>query len=71
MGLLDFFKSEKRNNNATNNFLSQQYGIQANSGVTVDENSALNFSAVWACVRVISESVASLPIGVFKEEENG
>lgn len=70
MGLLDFFKSEKRNN-TTNNFLAQQFGIQANSGVAVDENSALNFSAVWACVRVISESVASLPIGVFKEEENG
>jgi HK97 family phage portal protein len=70
MGLLDFFKSEKRSHNSST-VMQSSYGIQANSGVAVDENSALNFSAVWACVRVISEAVASLPIGVFKEDENG
>mgnify|MGYP002624170880 FL=1 len=72
MGLFDFFKpkSEKRHH-GDNNFLLANYGQRANSGVTVDENSALNFSAVWACVRVISEAVASLPIGVYEEKENG
>ena len=70
MGLLDFFKTEKRSHNSST-VMQSSYGIQANSGVAVDENSALNFSAVWACVRVISEAVASLPIGVFKEDENG
>jgi len=70
MGLLDFFKLEKRSHNSST-VMQSSYGIQANSGVAVDENSALNFSAVWACVRVISEAVASLPIGVFKEDENG
>lgn len=70
MGLFDIFKSEKRSHN-TSNLLTQNYGVQANAGVAVDENSALNLSAVWACVRVISEAVASLPIGVFKEDDNG
>ncbi len=70
MGLLDFFKKEKRSYE-TSNIIQSNYGLQANSGVNVDENSALNFSAVWACVRVISEAVASLPINVFKEDENG
>jgi len=70
MGLLDFFKKEKRSYE-TSNIIQSNYGLQANAGVNVDENSALNFSAVWACVRVISEAVASLPINVFKEDENG
>ena len=70
MGLFDIFKSEKRSHNSST-LIQSNYGLQANAGVNVDENSALNFSAVWACVRVISEAVASLPIGVFKEDENG
>ncbi len=70
MGLLDFFKSEKRSLSSSS-VIQNNYGLQANSGVNVDEDSALNFSAVWACVRVISEAVASLPIGVFKEDSNG
>jgi HK97 family phage portal protein len=70
MGLFDIFRKEKRKHNTTT-LLQSNYGIQANAGVNVDENSALNFSAVWACVRVISEAVASLPIGVFKEDSNG
>ena len=53
MGLFDIFRKEKRSHNTTT-LLQSNYGIQANAGVSVDENSALNFSAVWACVRVIS-----------------
>ena len=67
MGLLDFFRSEKRDNG--NTFLrvnSPLFG--ANSGVSVDKNSALSFSAVLACVRVISESIGSLPIHTFEVE---
>ena len=70
MGLLDFFRSEKRDNG--NTFLrvnSPLFG--SNSGVSVDKNSALSFSAVLACVRVISESIASMPINTYKIEEDG
>jgi len=41
------------------------------SGVSVDEDSALKISAVYACVKVISETVASLPLKLMKEETNG
>lgn len=36
------------------------------SGVAVNEQSALRASAVWACVRVLSETVASLPLVVYR-----
>jgi HK97 family phage portal protein len=71
MGLFDFLKSEKRGVDRSG-FLGSvpQFG-GANTGVAVDEDTALNFSAVWACVRVISETVASLPVMVYKEESDG
>lgn len=41
------------------------------AGVTVTEDTALTYSAVWACVRVISESVASLPWQVYRRTKDG
>ena len=41
------------------------------SQTAVDPTKALTFSAVWAAMRLLSESVSSLPIGVFKQESNG
>lgn len=38
------------------------------AGVHVDEYTALTVSAVWGCVQVISESIASLPWRVYKYE---
>lgn len=43
----------------------------SNSGVNVDEESALKISAVYACVKVISETIASLPLNLLKEKTNG
>jgi len=45
---------------------------QANAGsynisnVTVNEDSALKLSAVWACVRLIAETIGGLPINAYK-----
>lgn len=44
------------------------YGEQAKSGVSVTEDTALTYSAVWACVRIISESIASLPLHLMRTE---
>ena len=46
-------------------------GGQTVSGENVNENSALTFSAVYACVRVLSETIASLPIHVCKRLPDG
>jgi len=43
----------------------------SNSGIIVDEESALKISAVYACVKVISETVASLPLKLYKKLPSG
>jgi HK97 family phage portal protein len=43
----------------------------ASSGIDVDEAKALNFSAVWCAVNLISGTVASLPINVYKRSGKG
>ena len=43
----------------------------SNSGTLVNENTALQTAAVYACVRVISEAVACLPIHVYKDDDRG
>jgi HK97 family phage portal protein len=41
------------------------------AGVTVSPETALECSAVLACVRVLSESIASLPMGVYRRIPGG
>lgn len=36
------------------------------TGVSVNEDAALNFSAVYAAVRIISETLASIPLNVYR-----
>lgn len=38
----------------------------ATAGITVTENSALNYSAVFACVKIVSETMSTLPWGVHR-----
>lgn len=41
------------------------------SGKPVTIDTALGLSAFWACVRLISESIASLPLGVYEMDAKG
>lgn len=41
------------------------------SGKCVNAGTALTLSTVWACVKLISESVASLPCGVYEKDKEG
>lgn len=45
------------------------YAIE--SAVPVTEDTALQVSAVWACVRLLAETVASLPVHVYRKLPNG
>ena len=38
----------------------------SNSGISVDEMRAMQTSAVYACVKILAETVASLPLHLFK-----
>lgn len=44
----------------------QPVGSPTDSGVRVTEDSALQISAVYACVKVIAESIASLPLILYR-----
>lgn len=43
----------------------------SNSGTYVNETTAMQTAAVYSCVRVISEAIASLPLNVYRYEEHG
>lgn len=45
--------------------------ISTDSGISVSDERALKVSSVWACVQIISNSVASLPIRFYENSENG
>lgn len=44
---------------------------RTSSGKAVNERSAMQTTAVYACVRILSEAIASLPLHVYKYDENG
>ena len=41
------------------------------AGKNVNERSAMQMTAVYACVRILSESIASLPVHLYKYNEEG
>lgn len=46
-------------------------GVKSKSGASVTPDSALTSAAVYACVRVLAESIASLPLIVYKKRADG
>jgi HK97 family phage portal protein len=55
-------KKEKRSIN---------YQLPFGPTTQVSPTTALTFSAVWAAMRLLSESISTLPVGVFRRENNG
>ena len=46
-------------------------GLPLKSGVSVNESTALKMTAVYSCVRVLSETISSLPFPVYRRLPNG
>jgi len=46
-------------------------GGQSSSGKSVNVNNVMRLSTVWACVRIISTSVAGLPLGIYRRKADG
>jgi len=46
-------------------------GGTSEAGPVVNESTAMNFSAVYACVSLLAGTIASLPFEVFKEDKDG
>jgi len=41
------------------------------SGKTVNERTAMQTTAVYACVRILAETIASLPLNIYRSTDNG
>ncbi len=64
------FRARDKPTNSVSAAPSFSFGTGA-SGKPVTPSSAIQMSVVYACVRVISETVASLPLGVYEETPTG
>lgn len=51
--------------------LGRPTGYDTTPAVAVTEDSAMQLSSVWACVRLLSETVASLPVSVYRKTPKG
>jgi len=66
------FKS--RDKPASNYFSSSAYSFffgSTTSGKTVNERTAMQTTAVYACVRILAETIASLPLHTYKYTKDG
>ncbi len=64
------FRARDKPRDAVSGALSFFFGSSA-SGKSVNPQNAIQMSAVYACVRVISETIASLPLGVYEDTDDG
>ena len=46
-------------------------GVETKSGISVNENTAVNFSAVFNAVTIISGTIMQLPFILYKKDKNG
>ena len=72
MGIFSsIFKSrDKPKNSTAGSFLSFFFG-NTSSGKRVNERTAMQITAVYACIRILSESIAQLPLHLYKYNKVG
>lgn len=72
MGILSgLFKSRDKPENKLSDNSHSFFVGQSSSGKRVNEKTAMTMSAVYSCVRVLSETLASLPLHVYENTEVG
>ena len=65
------FKSRDKPQNRTAGSAYTFFMGGTTSGKTVTERSAMQMTAVYSCVRILSEAVAGLPLHLYKYTDNG
>lgn len=72
MGILNgLFHSRDKPKNSTSGSSYRFFYGQSSAGKCVTERSAMQMTAVYACVRILSEAVAGLPLHLYKYNSNG
>ena len=72
MGILSgLFHSRDKPENSTVGSRYAFYMGGSSSGKSVTERSAMQMTAVYACVRILSEAIAGLPLHLYRYKEDG
>ncbi|MBR0380319.1 MAG: phage portal protein [Mogibacterium sp.] len=72
MGIFEMlFKSRDKPENMTNGSAYSFFFGTSSAGKRVNERSAMQMTAVYSCVRILSEAVASLPLHMYEIKDNG
>ena len=72
MGILSgIFKVRDKPENSTSGSSYRFFLGTSTSGKNVNERSAMQMTAVYSCVRILSEAIASLPLHLYKYDKNG
>lgn len=68
---LKYFGVGSLSNNDEGQQSSGRQGISTDSGISVNDDRAMQVSAVWACVQYITNSICSLPLNFYRRSEGG
>lgn len=74
MGILELIGLKRARDKPTNSYEGSDFSClfgRTTSGKNVNEMTALQTTAVYACVRILAEAIASLPIHVYKHTDEG
>ncbi len=52
-------------------FWAEWSGTSSSAGVPVNEQTVMKLSAAWSCVRLISETLATLPLSMYEKASSG
>ena len=73
MGFLDKIKENREKTSGIANpaqWLTEMFNPNSTSGQNVTEENAMTHSGVYAAVRIIAETIASLPLNVYREQND-
>jgi HK97 family phage portal protein len=74
LGLFDFFsrfRASSSDRSPWGDFWFEPVGMRSGSGLRVSADSAMRLTAVYACVRILSETMASLPFVLYRTDASG
>ena len=74
MGIFERLGLKRQRGEPKNKYEGNDFSLlfgRTTSGKTVNERTALQTTAVYACVRILSETIASLPLHVYRYTEGG
>jgi HK97 family phage portal protein len=74
MGLFNFFdrfRASTSDRSPWGDFFFEPVSVRSISGMRVSSDAAMRLAAVYACVRILSETMASLPLVVYRPRKDG